>query len=930
MSANFLSDESAASRGEIDALVSHCRNLVIKDSDLAEALETEMSLKEASRYMETFYGVDRYPTHDKISSIIIDLGGSVPKADLLSNETIASNSEARRIVSSLSAETVTAATIASEIASLRERYLGSYVDLNPYYARLQREKGITPALARAAQDFDVLYEAPATHAVVSLFKEKYSKARRYFVSTMYTKAFIPDSVVGEGEYALNTYKAMCRMAICLMTIVECVHTRLERPFDIEQMSEYHVDQLLFSFGFTEFRSFPLKYKKRIVDSLNRLISKKGTDAVFVDILNLFDYRGVSILKYHLVVDRSTIQGDGTVRVEKDPRFVLYDSTRFQSLTDAVQEGEYEVKDFHSIVDADKTWMATKEEVASVGLPEIRTKYFSLTSHMELMQNVLNTSFFINLVKRIRREQPGRYDLEMRSARISSAPLSLEHVIVAMQSLVCDFFGMEDNIVFSESGVGKIYSFALQNPTDHDKAAFGAQGDLFALQDVSAYPSVGQDQLVDAFATDLSRREAFQNYYGREARLGRLSPARVRALKAAHDARFVSSFNLDVYAGYTKYSDWVEAQDAQLGAYVRKCMDETDVEVKKDMVLHVMTILSDYAYRANVQFERMFADTIVQYLMVMINVFKSYTVTMRDFLVFYSFNEQLFFSYYEDRKEFARFDVSDTLVSSLTVYAEFFKRFEKQDRMNVVDIFGSFKGKFVSRERLELSTKHTFKAKMAASGAVEYADVESFSSWFGDVRDKAFLSDALYDYRTVGTSYHWRVKNLKYGDSSTSRALHLRGERLTYHTSIGSILALRDLSDRGVVGDLLADVRIGGGYRYRFNSDRSGEWNDSSRKSGEVVHFDKELRYFSRETSSAHTSNDDASLTVADRFEYGTGAGSKHPFQDQITTTDSFGFDIVAEATDTLSVADTFTGSAHGLDVTSRIVFGDVFEITVID
>ena len=48
MSANFLNDESTASRGEIDALVSHCRNLVIKDSDLAEALETEMSLKEAS------------------------------------------------------------------------------------------------------------------------------------------------------------------------------------------------------------------------------------------------------------------------------------------------------------------------------------------------------------------------------------------------------------------------------------------------------------------------------------------------------------------------------------------------------------------------------------------------------------------------------------------------------------------------------------------------------------------------------------------------------------------------------------------------------------------------------------------------------------------------------------------------------------------
>jgi len=65
-----------------------------------------------------------------------------------------------------------------------------------------------------------------------------------------------------------------------------------------------------------------------------------------------------------------------------------------------------------------------------------------------------------------------------------------------------------------------------------------------------------------------------------------------------------------------------------------------------VVLYVLSALTAYCDALSLQFDNRFSDVIASYIDTMVTVFKAYTVTLKDFTIFYTFNDNLFFSFFD--------------------------------------------------------------------------------------------------------------------------------------------------------------------------------------------------------------------------------------------------------------------------------------------
>lgn len=763
-----INDISAvSSRKEVIELIDYARGLVIKDSDLAESLETSLSMISATQYLALYYNNDTYPDHLRIQEAIESNLGQQTKEQILFyiskkyNEELTLN--ASIILNRLSNLIPTTDDLQNDITSLRQSLKDNYEDKNPYYKNLKDKYGIDPGLSRTASDFDILYSPSSTRYITKEFLFEYAKARRYFVSVMYTKSLAKDATINVEEnfvenglttsrtVAFNTYKAMCRFFICNMALIECLHTKIKKPFDLDYITEDDLDQLLYSFGFSEFSSFPVIYKKRIVDILNKLITKKGTDDCFVDILKIFDYKGISIFKYHLV-NKISVRNDGLSipAILSEPKFISFDSIKYRSLAEAIKEKDFNEQSYEAGIEYDKTWYATKEEIASSGITEIQTKYFSLRSNSNMMENILSTTFFINMVREIKRTNPGKVLLEVASSKFGSKPVSLDVVIVALQSMLCDYNGIEDNIIFSESGVRSIYTFNLHDYAD-TRLGVPPKKKILSLKDVDNYTTIGISEISSFQKNNVLAYNEFEELAIKESKKEEMTVKVFNEIKDLYKSRFTSKLNLDIYNGFTKYSDWVKSKHSMLGKYLDEFLLSTNDVDRKDMIMSLIQILTDYTYSANIKFEKFFIDNTVDYLRRIVEVFKSYTTTLHDINIVYLWNEKLFFSYIDEWMSKAKFETKSYL--NLSFKYVFNDKIKHVDYMPELLDFNNFLGKFNVTDNLSTKLKESYSAYSFYSYSfyMNISDSEVIKSNITQFSRFVF-ADNLYDYRCPGLSF----------------------------------------------------------------------------------------------------------------------------------------------------------------------------------
>ena len=180
-------------------------------------------------------------------------------------------------------------------------------------------KKIRPFVARAADRFEILYCPPTDPTNLrDDFLSIYRMSLNYVISVFYSDAYrIPEPKLYEGFIG---------MAILFMAIGEMHYKYLD--VDISR-DFYDLDSLKIiyeAYSVPFYDIIPLKYHKKIVKNINRLLRYKGSNQVFFDLCDIFDYDILGIFQYYLFKERKLDRNNDPYVVWKttDGKEVSYD------------------------------------------------------------------------------------------------------------------------------------------------------------------------------------------------------------------------------------------------------------------------------------------------------------------------------------------------------------------------------------------------------------------------------------------------------------------------------------------------------------------------------------------------------------------------------------------------------------------------------
>lgn len=158
------------------------------------------------------------------------------------------------------------------------------------------DKKIYPYLAREAGRFELLYCPTSDPDILSTrFRECYTMSRDYFVNVFYTEAMAGR----EGRY----YESFSALAILFMAINQMNYKYLDADIDREFYDLDSLRLLYEAYSVPFYENIPLKYHKQIVKNINRLIKYKGSNKVFYELCDLFEYDILGIYQYYLLKQR---------------------------------------------------------------------------------------------------------------------------------------------------------------------------------------------------------------------------------------------------------------------------------------------------------------------------------------------------------------------------------------------------------------------------------------------------------------------------------------------------------------------------------------------------------------------------------------------------------------------------------------------------
>lgn len=177
------------------------------------------------------------------------------------------------------------------------------------YLQHMTTKKIRPYAARLAERFQILYCPTSDPENLSNdFKDSYERARQLMITVFYTEGLRQR----EGRY----YEGFVGMAILFMALNYMNYKYLDVDIDRDF---YDLDSLKIiyeAYGVPFYEDIPLTYHKRIVKNINRLIKYKGSNRVFVELCDLFDYDVLGIYQYYLLKERKFDPNGNPITVYK--------------------------------------------------------------------------------------------------------------------------------------------------------------------------------------------------------------------------------------------------------------------------------------------------------------------------------------------------------------------------------------------------------------------------------------------------------------------------------------------------------------------------------------------------------------------------------------------------------------------------------------
>lgn len=522
---------------------------------------------------------------------------------------------------------------------VRKIIIDSYVEKNKYYKALLDDYGVNPFVARMTKDLDIVYQdinLISRNKFLEYYREVYKESLVFFYTTSYTKAYLSDS----------NYRNFCLMTINMMAFLKLIGKFLEDPYDLEIMPVDVLDSFLNSFGIPFFRHIPYRYKKIIAKNLNSLVTKKGTDQVILDILEIFGFKDIDVFTYYLVKTQDYTDGLG-LKNERvvNPRFFSH-SLKEDSLHSAIKKGVHRVHDFNTIVEKDPHWIASKEEVASVDFDYVESKYFSIETGFDLSREAIASVYLLNLIRQIRIEYPSSDMMQLDVPQLSTNKLFLEDLIVLLQVITLEYYGMED-IVPSGGAIDYMYQFKDHEDVDTisltDELYPGHEGKMY-LGDMRSTGTFSMANTLVVYDRNEEIRKHMEEEIATETNHERLNK-----LRDLYRIKFIQSATNDVFSDFKTYTDYLRSKDISLGYYLDTIRAYTDEDIKKqrlqDDIVTFTDLIKEYVDESNNRENELILGTntitiISSYIRQVIEVFKAFTVTLQNLDIFIIINEKM--------------------------------------------------------------------------------------------------------------------------------------------------------------------------------------------------------------------------------------------------------------------------------------------------
>ena len=146
--------------------------------------------------------------------------------------------------------------------------------------------------SRSAEKFALLWrDSTSEDSLNEAWDNNYEASRRLITSVYYTNAFKRDN---------SYYDNFLAMSILFVTIHQMQIVYLKSDFTRDFYDLESLKIVYDSYGVPFYSEIPIKYHKKVVKNINRLISGKGSDNVFFDLFNIFDMGTIELYNYFLV------------------------------------------------------------------------------------------------------------------------------------------------------------------------------------------------------------------------------------------------------------------------------------------------------------------------------------------------------------------------------------------------------------------------------------------------------------------------------------------------------------------------------------------------------------------------------------------------------------------------------------------------------
>lgn len=510
---------------------------------------------------------------------------------------------------------------------------------------------IDPYTARQKPPFSILYMPTCeSMEVYRKFYERIEINRSFILRTIYSEAY---------KFNSDYYDNFIMMMIIIQAFDDMIVLSPEYLVTRDLFDLRTIQFFFEASGVKYYREIPLKYQKRLVKNLNRLIKYSSCEKNFVDISSLFGFENIEIFKYYLlrqpikdengnykhdtVIDPDTGLDVDDTQSNYELKFVR---VPIDGLIDEYVRDELYHNSYETITEKDPYWNGVydkeyvKKEILNHEFNLRITKYLSVDTIYSLTDMSFDIVYFINMILY------GGKDMSSITVPlpelVSNMEFELTDLFITLYALSYIYNGVQDIIVYDPVNVLDIKGFNFA--VDWDKLSNYIHGKGYTAEDLGidtfTIPENGflsYNQLIETY---LNNKNVYSHL------VNEMKNAENKDIydiyKYIYDSLMVTKLNYKYFkkAGNgrlpTTYTDYIKNRSNYLYNLLMSCKDISKEGDRQIEISRIINIIVDniYIYLDSDEFRYLFngvptvsLDYIKQYMFLMLDFFKSYKVDL---------------------------------------------------------------------------------------------------------------------------------------------------------------------------------------------------------------------------------------------------------------------------------------------------------------